>query len=187
MPIARYQSQGTLDGMCGQYALVNALTACGVLTTYAQQQDVLATMNEALPRGHWPASVTVGTSFEDIQKMIRAAKRKHRGPRRLKVTFPFEEGCRPKRAAQAYLEQLLELLPAASCAILPVQRPDDAWVDHWIVVQRRGRAFQFIDSVKQDGKTTITKTIAGLRVGRHRGDDNNWHILAKEQVMVLIK
>jgi hypothetical protein len=183
-----FHSQGTLDGMCGQYALINAFTACGALKTYVAQQAMLKTLNAALPKNGWPAAVTAGTSFDDLRMMIRRAQRARR-VHGFKITYPFDAEYRPKRLEGEYLDQLLNLLPTAGngCAIIAVQRPDDGWVDHWIVVRRRGDAFQFIDSVKQRGRTTIMKKQSGLRVGRHHGNDTRWRISARRQVIVFRK
>jgi hypothetical protein len=191
MTISNYHCQGTLDGLCGQYAVVNAFTACGALKTYGEQQALLDTLNKALPKKRWPAAVMAGTSFDDLRKMVRAAQRAQRAQRArgIKVTYPFFEATKPKRDPKQYLGQLLELLPTAGkgCAIIVVERPHDAWIEHWIVVRRRGRAFEFIDSEKQRGRTMIVKKASNLRVGRHKGNDAHWHILAKEQVIVFTR
>jgi hypothetical protein len=180
-----FHCQGTLDGMCGQYALINAFTACGAFKTYIAQQAMLKALNAALPKNTWPAAVLAGTSFDDLRVMIRRAQRARR-VYGFKIAYPFDAEYRPKRLESEYLAQLLSLLPTAEdgCAIIAVQRPDDGWIDHWIVVRRRGHAFQFIDSVKQHGRTTIIKKQSGLRVGRHSGNDTRWHILARRQVIV---
>lgn len=179
-----FRSQGALDGLCGQYAVVNAFTELHAAETYAQQAALFKAACDTIAKKRWPGAIQAGTSFYDLKAMIAAARKKAGSA--AAISYPFEDGIEPKRRAADYLAQLLELVPRAGkgCAILCVRRASDAWEDHWIVVRRRGGRLQFIDSVDQRGGTIMTRNPASLRVGSGPKQDRRWHLPAKDQVVI---
>jgi hypothetical protein len=179
-----FRSQGALDGLCGQYAVVNAFTELHAAETYAEQAALFKAACHAIAKKRWPGAVQAGTSFYDLKAMIAAAQKKAGDA--VTVSYPFENGVAPKRRAADYLAQLLDLVPRAGkgCAILCIRRASDAWEDHWIVARRRGGRLQFIDSVDQRGGTITTRNPASLRVGALRKQDSHWYLPAKDQVVI---
>jgi len=67
--------QGKLDGLCGMYALSNALEVCGV-EDYEKAWDVAC---EAIPSDRWPQVLWEGTTFDDLNVMIEQVRVRVKG------------------------------------------------------------------------------------------------------------
>lgn len=119
--------QGSLDGLCGMYAIVNALrTASGV---EADADEIFATACLALTRSRWPKVLWKGTGLGDMRNMIAACIAKH-GYGRLRVRYPF---LRTKPSSNKEFWEKLEDAFAehdATCAIIRLNEP----FEHWLVI-----------------------------------------------------
>ena len=149
------QHQGALDGLCGPYAIANALALCGVSSFAAVFQACVL----ALPKSRWPKGLWEGTDWYDLQRMLRAlgpTLRRHS----LAVSFPFEE--REPASPEKYWEGFDAHFARAGArvAILGLRKPRF----HWIVARPHGGSIQFIDS-NPDQPTPI-KERASLKVGK---------------------
>ena len=83
--------QGTMDGLCGLYALVNAYEACGV-EKKGDLEHVFKLACDTLPRRRWPDVLWDGTSFQDLKKMICRCEKAmgNKGDSPIIAEFPFE-------------------------------------------------------------------------------------------------
>lgn len=63
--------QGALDQLCGPYAIINALKLCGVKPC----RKVFRACLTGLSSRRWPEAVWDGTTFGDLQRMLRPLNR----------------------------------------------------------------------------------------------------------------
>jgi hypothetical protein len=73
-----------------------------------------------------------------------------------------------------------------------IQRAQDNWEDHWIVVKPYGNRLLFIDSLGgyQIGRGDILKNVSSLRMGRQKdtkSSDTEWHIVNPWEVFVFVR
>lgn len=163
--------QGALDGLCGPYAIANALALCGIKSF----ETVFRSCLMALPKRRWPSTLWEGTDVDDLAKMLRALSplmKRHS----IKVSQPFAK-CEPKGAAEYWRrfdEQFAD--PASQAAILGLTKP----LHHWIVARPQGGRIQFVDSRPEDPKPI--KNRASLAVGL-RNRDAKWLIDPSELIL----
>jgi hypothetical protein len=186
MPAQQYQRQGTLDGMCGHYAIVNALTECGVVQSECDQIAIFKCAYGVLPK----EAIYKGAYFPGMKKILKKiphSKGLSKRWRRICISYPFKKN---GFKANQYIGKLRSLLRQDSvhCAIICVQRADDDWDDHWIVVKGSGGRLEFIDSVNQKGSDTISKNPSSLGVGRYvkGSSDNRWRLVNRRQVILFL-
>jgi hypothetical protein len=65
--------QGELDGLCGPYAIANALEHCGL--DGFKPETVFQSACSALSRRRWPGVLWKGATFVDLQRMIKRCQR----------------------------------------------------------------------------------------------------------------
>ena len=78
--------QGSLDGLCGQYAIVNALEQCGFT-----DEDYFQTACRGLARRRWPDVLWEGTTIGDLQKMIAHCQLVHDELQHVNIAYPFRK------------------------------------------------------------------------------------------------
>lgn len=69
MSRSKSSRQGQLDGLCGPYAITNALAYLG---HGGDRADVFQTACSAVSRNRWAILLWEGTTFGDLKKMISA-------------------------------------------------------------------------------------------------------------------
>ena len=74
--------QGELDGLCGMYAIVNALEECGETCS----EKIFESACSAIARNRWPSVLWKGTTFDDMQKMVKKCLPEGG---QIKVSYPF--------------------------------------------------------------------------------------------------
>lgn len=163
--------QGSLDGLCGMYAIVNALrTASGV---EADADKIFATACLALTRSRWPKVLWKGTGLGDMRNMIAACIAKH-GYGRLRVRYPF---LRTKPSSNKEFWEKLEDAFAehdATCAIIGLNEP----FEHWLVIGLDGGRVQILDS---DGPSRYDrKNRASIHAGLRRKKPDQWLVSRTE-------
>lgn len=173
----RFDSQGTLDGMCGHYAVINALAACNVFRSYKQKQRIFLEVWNRCPE------LYEGMYFKSMRVVLDRLRKSGEIPSVL-VSVPFaRKTIRVKRDVEGYFGQLL-VSTKVTCAIIQIQRASDDWEDHWIVVKPDGNRFAFIDSIG-NGLEEIRKNGSSLTIGRQRDTrslDSRWHIVRPREV-----
>ena len=165
------QSQGELDLLCGVYAILNALTVCGIRPSRNAFRECLS----ALPRSCWPAALWDGISYGHLERMLRgiAPRLRRHGVR---VSYPFDEDW--PRLEEEYWRRFDDLFadPTARVAILGLRKPHY----HWIVARPMGNRVELIDSMP--GRPPAIKNRKTLRVGV-RNKQAKWLIDPGELIM----
>lgn len=129
--------QGELDGLCGPYAIANALGACGC----AEFDTIFRIACNAVAKNRWPKLLWDGTTFGDLERMIRACLDEVGGG--VSVRYPFKKRV-PKSNKDYWIsfEAIFNPDSQAVCGVIGLTRPSS----HWIVVSRDGNRLLFIDS-----------------------------------------
>lgn len=155
--------QGSLDGLCGQYAIANALEQCGFT-----DEDYFQTACRGLARRRWPDVLWEGTTIGDLQKMIAHCQLVHDELQHVNIAYPFRKAA-PK-SNRSYWERFDGIFEdeAVRCAVVGLEKPDP----HWIVVYRDGRRLQFVDSNPFGAQ--IRKNRASVFAGERRQSKNQW-------------
>jgi hypothetical protein len=166
--------QGELDGLCGPYAIANALEACGLKGHY---EAMFQTACEALARSRWPALLWDGTGYGDLQRMIRACLSSPHNSKAVTVSYPFQH--KPPSTNRDYWTQFDALFaePAVRCAIIGLTQPRA----HWVVVTRDsgdGGRLRFTDSDARNPGPRKNRT--SLFAGERRQRPTQWLIDRKE-------
>lgn len=188
MPNLDFQYQGTLDGLCGHYAIVNALTECGVPENWEHQEKIFLFALDRVP------SAYKGMYFPKMRSILAEMKNTRiqampAWPESLSVEYPLaNKRFKGAKASDMYKDILKQLLSRATarCAILQIQRSSDDWVEHWIVVKKNGDRLQFIDLIAQKASAgTINKNWGSLKVGHqanHHSTESAWRWIYPQQV-----
>lgn len=172
--------QGELDGLCGPYAIVNAFEHCG----FEQEADtIFQTACKALSNRRWPSLLWEGTSFADLQKMIKHCRTVLDDTTGLKVSYPFSRNT-PKNPAEYWIrfDELFAERSNVRCMILGITRPSD----HWIVAYREGGTrISFVDA--DPHKPYQRKNRSMLHPGSRNGHPKKWIIERSELVLFEIE
>jgi hypothetical protein len=156
--------QGQLDGLCGQYAIVNAMTALRDV----EAKHVFETACHAIARSRWPHVVWEGTEIGDMKRMIRRCLEQMPALDGVEVAYPFLR--RQPSSSEHFWGEFYEMFEQrrARYAILGLSRPRD----HWMGVKPKGGRLMFIDS--DPHKAKILKSPAQVHMGKRRTDRRQW-------------
>jgi hypothetical protein len=160
--------QGDLDGLCGAYALVNAVTRLlhnkGFDRDHANRlfQRLCHTLHR---RQRMPEAVWRGTHIDDIDGMLRTVRRFVRAnfTVNLVVTRPFDHGIpRKKDTFFRVLSESFNSISERKVAVIGLDRPGFHWT---IATEVTGRSFRLYDSGRSKrlryGDCTLGKTMRG--------------------------
>ena len=163
--------QGEYDGLCGMYAIANALKECGV----QDGEEIFKSACSALAHTRWPKVLWEGTSIGDMQKMILACRREH-GINNIKSKYPFRQKTKEPKSNREYWKKSDEIFnrDAAICGIVCVEFPDSP-ILHWIVVKKDGNRVMFLDS--DANSPCIRKNKTSLYAGLRRRSPTQWRLL----------
>ena len=123
--------QGTLDGLCGPYAIVNAYHQCDIEEDWLGD-DIFRTACTAIEG--WPEILWDGTSFEQMKQMLdvcqqqlRNAYENAREDYPIRVDYPFSDD-EPETSAQYWtsFDEIFEDDNAA-CGIAGMEHPEKHW------------------------------------------------------------
>ena len=157
--------QGNLDGLCGPYAIANALELCGF-----SNEDYFQTACCGLADSRWPTTLWEGTTIGDLQRMISHCRNEHSELQRVNVKYPFQR--EPPRTNEAYWKRFHRIFDSdyydVKCGIVGMVQPKL----HWIVIRREGRTLEFVDSHPKD--TEIRKYNKCLYAGIRAPSKNHW-------------
>jgi len=141
----RPYAQGALDGLCGCYAIVNAVAALrGEALTEAQAELLFKRLVQAIA-DKFPAAIWDGTGVPDIRRMIDAADRHARRTYGFGVTRrePFR-ATKFRGVARYYAGLAAELDDGPRVAVVGLAEP---W-GHWTLVTQATRdTLVFTDSI----------------------------------------
>ena len=167
--------QGELDGLCGPYAIANALKECGSLTQ-EQKANIFKLACETLSKRRWPEVLWEGTTFGDMQRMIRACLG---NINHIQVRYPFVRSA--PQSNDDYWEKFDSIFNDQSvmCGIIGLTKPSE----HWIVVSRNGHRIDFTDS--KAGQPYLRKNRRSLIAGLRRKKSSQWLINRKELIVFL--
>lgn len=172
--------QGELDGLCGPYAIANAFELCGCCT---ENEDVFKLACQAFTKGRWPTLLWEGTTFHDMQRMIKVCSRGVKFPAnsKLVVSYPFLR--KTPSTNEEYLEQFDEIFAdeKVKCGLVGITRP----TAHWIVASHRGRRIEFTDSTAN--RPSVRKNRESLFAGERRQKPRQWLIDRKELIIFSLK
>lgn len=164
------QHQGALDGLCGPYAIANALEQCGI--TDSETVFKLACLSAA-PR-RWPDLLWVGTTFGDLRRMIRLCLDSSLNEGGLKVRYPFlAKKPATNRAYWEGFDRAFESLDA-ECGIIGLEAPHK----HWIVVTRHRGRLLFTDSTA--GEPYLLRGRDSLYAGAKLREPFDWLVAKRE-------
>jgi hypothetical protein len=187
----KFVRQGEFDGLCGQYAIINALTECGTLKSWEKQEEVFKI---SLKCAKSKMAIYCGAYLSDVKKLLKALPAEMLDG--LSVEYPFStkgaDRIPMKRKSDQYVEQLANMLNerTVACAMIGIKRKSDDWSEHWIVVKGKGRYFEFIDSINRSGRNPIKKRRASLGIAhRHDGQEetDDWRIVYPRYVVLFRK
>jgi hypothetical protein len=150
--------QGGLDGLCGPYAIVNALAHCG-LADHSKQIFEIAC--RSLSPKRWPRILWEGTTFPDLKRMIRASLKSETNFLGITASYPFARAVPIDN--RSYWRRFDAIFEDESVACVIIGRLEPSL--HWIVAFRSGKRVSFVDSHPTKGVFSKNKTsiFAGVR------------------------
>ncbi|MGA0606570.1 hypothetical protein ACO2Q0_11260 [Phenylobacterium sp. VNQ135] len=166
--------QGKLDGLCGPYAVANALECCGL---DLEHERLFRLACAAPARARWPQLLWEGTTFSDVQRMVRSCLDSPANRLGIRARYPFLKS--PPMSNADYWRRFHEVFDdqGALCGIIGMTQP---WA-HWIVVGRDGGRLTFTDS---DPRTPHRRrNQASLFAGERRRRPSQWLIDRRELIV----
>ncbi len=166
--------QGELDGLCGPYAIANALEVCGLHVF----EDAFRFACLALSDRRWPDVLWEGTTLGDLQRMLKRCKAEIPEMEAITITYPFLKA--PPSTSKQYWQEFNQFFrpdSSAICAIIGLNRPSC----HWIVASRDGSRIMFADS--RAGAQLVRKNRNSLHAGERDGNPNRWIIDRKDFIL----
>ena len=162
--------QGELDGLCGPYAIANAFEECGY---HNMHELVFQTACCAASGRRWPSLLWEGTSFGDLQRMIRRAL-DHHAAGGLAVRYPFLRNT--PATNREYWRRFDEVFEneGVLCGIVGLSQPSN----HWIVISRDGSRLWFTDSTPS--YPYQRKNRASIFAGERRRRPTQWLVERSE-------
>ncbi len=172
------QRQGHLDGLCGIYAIVNALAELG---HKGKPELIFETACQALPNSRWPSLLWEGTTLHDLKRMIKAC-RTELALDTIRVSYPFDKSQPPSN--EDYWQELDKLFienPENKCAIIGLGKP----TLHWLVAKparkRAPTSLLFIDSGESGNRRSIPRD--DIYAGQRRSMGQKYRVERKELIL----
>ncbi|WP_163055720.1 hypothetical protein [Acidithiobacillus ferrooxidans] len=172
-----HKYQGSLDGLCGPYAVVNAFH----LLDYGDEvlEEVFKAACQSPAHHRWPRLLWEGTGFGDLQRMIRAAmKLPCVDASKFYVAYPFYKKKELKTAK--YWEIFYDITDDKNflCGIFRRTKPSD----HWIVFKRDGKRIRFYDTDPK--RPLIRRNTGSIDTAGRRRRPSNWLVKQDETVII---
>ncbi|WP_347917474.1 hypothetical protein [Paracoccus marcusii] len=167
------KKQGHLDGLCGIYAIVNALTELGE----SRPELLFATACQSLSPSRWPETLWEGTTLRDLEVMIKSCI-EELNLDGISVKYPFRSTQPTSDTAfWTRFEELFSDNGSNKCAIVGLEEPSL----HWLVVKPSSGNMLFIDS---DGLTTKSKVSRQeIYAGQRRSNGQKYRLNRKEVIL----
>ena len=138
--------QGSLDGLCGPYAIVNAYDQCGVEEDWLGE-DIFNIACLAID--DWPKALWKGTTFGQMRTMLKASQKALKKAYReadceypIEIDYPFRSN--PPRSRKKYLKRFNEIFSRDDviCGIVGMEEPDP----HWFSFMKGKKTLSVFDS-----------------------------------------
>ncbi len=167
------KQQGNLDGLCGIYAIVNALGLQGL----KDADSIFQTCCSALVESRWPAVLWKGTTLRDLEVMLKSCREEF-AMDHISVRYPFHRE-QPASNEEFWTEfdELFAEKPKTTCAIIGLEAP----YLHWLVAKRKGKDLIFIDSDSIHPRRTVSRS--DIYAGGRRTNDETYRLNRKEVVL----
>lgn len=169
--------QGAYDGLCGQYAVTNALELCGL---DKERQAIFRTACASAPLTRWPLLLWDGTAYSDLRRMVRACLKSPANRLGVKARYPLSRG-EPANNSD-YWNSFDEAFAddSAICGIVGLRVPNA----HWVVVIPDGGRIAFVDSSPE--QPVYRKNRASLYAGYRRPKPTQW-VLDRRELVILTR
>jgi hypothetical protein len=172
--------QGELDGLCGPYAIANALEHLELEGFSAE--DLFQSACRALSKHRWPGVLWKGVTLADLQRMLARCQRELPAMAGVRVSYPFlkhppTSNAEYWRRFDALFQDKVQDEGASRCAIIGVTRPSD----HWIVAAKDGRRIHLTDCAQ--GAEPRRKNRSSFHAGTRCGDAKKWLIDRRELIL----
>lgn len=138
--------QGSLDGLCGPYAIVNAYDLCGVEEGWLGQ-DIFNIACLAIDE--WPKVLWKGTTFGQMRTMLKASQKAlTKAYREADCEYPIKIECpfrtNPPRTGKKFRKRLAEVFShdEVICGIVGMEKP----AAHWFSFVKHKEALIVFDS-----------------------------------------
>jgi hypothetical protein len=164
--------QGELDGLCGMYAIVNAVELCD---ESIDSEEVFKLACLGLAHSKWPAVLWEGTSLRQLQFMLKNITERYPT---INVKYPFlvTQPSSNELFWNAFDEIFDAPASTAVCAIVRI-----ASEQHWTIISPEGRRLAMVDSTANEQHRT--KNRKSLFAGKKR-ENNRQMLVVKEDVIV---
>lgn len=160
--------QGDLDGLCGIYALVNALHELLEIDLPEEfTEDIFQIVAGAIPRREYPDVLWQGMDVDRVERLARASVRHiaRRSGIEIEVTRPFAG--KKVQKLTAYLEKLAEIEAESFARFIVAIEQRDVGYGHWSVLKKIGsKTLTFADS--SDLRKLKRRDVDVWRGVRHR-------------------
>jgi len=174
--------QGHLDGLCGLYAIVNALDILrdgGLTHSEDEAHRIMRALVDAIPE-RFPKAIWDGTKVQHIRRMLVAADAFARKRYKFGVDWSEPFLRRDFASASAYLAALREQLDGGHVAIVGLAPP---W-DHWTLVRKAHEdGLDRVDSIEL--KHLPLADLHVRKRAREKSPENAEFVLDVHQVFVL--
>lgn len=138
-------TQGSLDGLCGPYAIVNAYDLCGIEGDELDQH-IFNIACSAI--GNWPDVLWEGTTFRHMETMLKACQKALRKAYReadceypIEIDYPFRSN---PPGSRKYWKRFDEIFSRDDviCGIVGMEEPDK----HWFSFMKGKKTMSVFDS-----------------------------------------
>ena len=172
--------QGSLDGLCGPYAIVNAYHECDIEEELGK--DIFAIACLAI-KG-WPQILWEGTSFGQIMKMLKSCQNALQSAYEeadceypIKVTYPFWK--KPPGTNREYWKRFDEIFcrDDVVCGIIGMESP----AKHWFAFDKNTKTLSVFDSTHPSDGGMRRIRIEDIHAGVH--EQKKYGINRKELIV----
>ena len=171
-----HKYQGSLDGLCGPHAVVNAFHLLGCDDEVLE--DIFKVVCQSPVRSRWPDLLWEGTGLGALQRMTRSVmKLPCIDTSDLKVVCPFLNNNYVN--TKNYWEHFCGFTDNErfKCGILGIHSPSE----HWIVFKREGRLIEFYDSSPK--RPRVRKRIRSIDAAGRRRKPANWLVEPRKTIL----
>lgn len=174
MPKPKVNYQGNFDGLCGPYAITNALAH---IDPTQKPKAIFRAACSAISRSRWPTALFEGVRLDELPKMIRASMSELDPALKVSVSYPFWRSIPTSNAE--YWAKFDEIFDdeTVACAIIGLTLPGQ----HWAVVIKEDDGFKIIDSDRDKPKRRM---IRGRIHAGERRPKPKWMAIDRRELIV---
>ena len=138
--------QGSLDGLCGPYAIVNAYHLCGIDEDWLGK-DIFKITYSAID--DWPKTLWKGTTFEQMRTMLKVSQKALKKAYKeadceypIEIEYPFRRN--PPSSGKQLRKRLHQIFSRNEviCGIVGMEKP----AAHWFSFVKHKEALIVFDS-----------------------------------------